>query len=62
MRLRVGMTKRLEYLGVAYYAGEIFEVPDDKAAAFLLTGLVLPAEGESWPEGMRSYTDLPDAE
>ncbi|MET8130346.1 hypothetical protein [Streptomyces sp. NPDC005231] len=49
MRLRVGMFRALVYDGTEYSGGDEFEVPDESAAQWLHTGLVLRADG-AWPE------------
>lgn len=53
MRLRVGMGRRLLYQGVTYIAGDELEIPDDKARGWLLSGLVVPADG-IYPDGLSS--------
>jgi hypothetical protein len=48
MRLRVGFGRHLFYAGQQYQQGDTFDVPDESAAQWLRTGLVLPADG-TWP-------------
>ncbi|MGW3779980.1 hypothetical protein [Streptomyces sp. NPDC005091] len=49
MRLRVGFGRHLVYGGQQYDQGDTFEVPDESAARWLRTGLVLPPDGV-WPD------------
>jgi hypothetical protein len=53
MRLRVGFGRHLFYAGQQYQQGDDIEVPDETAANWLGTGLVLPADGV-WLEDVHS--------
>lgn len=58
MKLRVGLGRRLEYEGTAYYSGDELDVSDENAAAFLRTGLVVPADGV-WPADLLTAPSEP---
>lgn len=51
MRLQVAAFRQLDYGGTLYRARDEIDVPDESAANWLRTGLVVPADGV-WPEGV----------
>jgi 5-methylcytosine-specific restriction protein A len=60
MKLRVGSFHSLVYNGTYYQGGDEFEVPDENAAQWRDTRMVLPAEGQ-WPEDVHSEPEPPKA-